>query len=64
MQAQTKTLAQLALMAHSQGSRKSLSAEEFVHLYQRNGCYKCGATASSGQRFMVCGGCEGPSYCS
>jgi hypothetical protein len=67
MQAQInkdQNLAQFALMATPLSSNKPLSPEERVELYQQSDCSKCGAIPSSGQRFMVCGDCEGPSYCS
>jgi hypothetical protein len=53
-----------ALMAAPLGSIKPLSREEFLDASQRNRCANCGATSSSGQRFMVCGGCETATYCS
>jgi hypothetical protein len=51
------------MMANPLGSNNRLSPEEYVELCTRKACSKCGVE-SSGQRFMVCGGCEGPSYCS
>jgi hypothetical protein len=61
-----QALLQFADMASSSGitDYDKMSPEQFVEAYQRKYCHKCGSAEKSGQRFMVCGGCEGPSYCS